>query len=107
MTFTVHNDAPIVPPDMIRLLWATTNRLTRSGRVLGAEQRATIFEALQAMTTHAAYQYFEEDLKGTITPGKYADLVVLSANPLNMQIDELLSLQVRETYSHGARVFAR
>ena len=39
MPFTVHNDAPIVPPDMIRLLWSTTNRLTRSGKVLGPDQR--------------------------------------------------------------------
>jgi len=39
MPFTVHNDAPVVPPDMIRLLWSTTNRKTRSGKVLGDEQK--------------------------------------------------------------------
>jgi predicted amidohydrolase YtcJ len=83
MVFTVHNDAPIVPPDMIRLLWATTNRQTRSGQTLGPEQRVSIYEALRAMTIHAAYQHFEEDDKGTIEVGKQADLAVLSQNPNN------------------------
>ena len=105
LPFTVHNDAPVVPPDMIRLLWATTNRLTRTGQVLGAEQRLTTIEALAAMTRDAAYQYFEEDRKGTLETGKLADLVILSANPLDMDTGDLLSLEVDETWSHGQRVF--
>ena len=105
LPFTVHNDAPVVPPDMIRLLWATTNRVTRSGQVLGAEQRLTTLEALAAMTRNAAYQYFEEDRKGTLETGKLADLVILSANPLDMKIEDLLTLEVEETWSHGRRVY--
>ncbi len=107
MPFTVHNDAPIVPPDMIRLLWATTNRVTRSGVVLGPDQRLTTYEALEAITRHAAYQYFEEDSKGTLVPGKLADLVILSANPLSMPTADLESLEVRETWSHGRVVYRR
>jgi predicted amidohydrolase YtcJ len=103
--FTVHNDAPIVPPDMIRLLWATTNRETRSGKVLGADQRLTTFEALSAMTRMAAYQYFEEDQKGTLTVGKQADLVVLSATPLSSNASDLLSISIVSTWSRGAKVF--
>ena len=94
MPFTVHNDAPIVPPDMIRLLWSTTNRLTRSGKVLGPDQRISTYEALKAMTINAAYQHFEEDIKGTIEVGKLADLVVLSENPLSMQTQDLLNLRL-------------
>jgi predicted amidohydrolase YtcJ len=107
MRFTVHNDAPIVPPDMIRLLWATTNRITRSDRVLGADQRIPTIEALRAMTSHAAYQYFEEDRKGTLTAGKLADLVVLSEDPLLVPTAELERLEVLETWSHGRQVYAR
>jgi len=107
MHFTVHNDAPIVPPDMIRLLWATTNRLTRSGRVLGPDQRVSTYESLVAMTRDAAYQYFEEDTKGTLTVGKQADLVILSEDPLAMRPEELLGLDVEETWSRGVRVFDR
>ena len=107
MPFTVHNDAPIVPPDMVRLLWATVNRLTRSGVVLGPEQRIATRQALAAMTRHAAYQYFEEDRKGTLRAGKQADLVILSRNPLEMATTDLLSLEVMETWSRGAQVFQR
>ncbi len=105
MHFTVHNDAPVVPPDMIRLLWSATTRTTRSGAVLGADQRLTIFEALAAMTRDAAYQYFEEDRKGTLAVGRQADLVVLSANPLRTAPRDLLSLKVVATWSRGERVF--
>jgi predicted amidohydrolase YtcJ len=105
MPFTVHNDAPIVPPDMIRLLWSTTNRLTRSGKVLGPDQRISTYEALKAMTINAAYQHFEEDIKGTIEVGKLADLVVLSENPLSMQTQDLLNLSVVATYSHGQEIY--
>ncbi len=105
MPFTLHNDAPVVPPDMIRLIWATTNRKTRSDQVLGADQRLTTFEALSAVTRMAAYQNFEEAEKGTLQAGKLADLVVLSENPLEMDPADLLGLEVRETWSRGVSVF--
>jgi predicted amidohydrolase YtcJ len=106
MLFTVHNDAPIVPPDMIRLLWSTTNRITRSGRVLGEDQKISTYDALKAMTVNAAYQHFEEETKGTIEVGKLADLVVLSQDPLNMPTSSLLRLKVIATYSHGKEIFS-
>jgi hypothetical protein len=105
MPFTVHNDAPVVPPDMIRLLWSTTNRMTRSGKVLGEEQKISTYSALEAMTINAAYQHFEDGIKGTIEVGKLADLVVLSEDPLSMPADELLELKVMATYSHGREIF--
>ena len=105
MHFTLHNDAPIVPPNMLRLLWATTNRLTRSGKVLGADQRLTTYEALRAITVDAAYQAFEEKDKGSLAVGKLADLVVLSKNPLLMPSTELQSLTVEQTWSHGQPIY--
>ena len=105
MPFTVHNDAPVVPPDMIRLLWSTTNRETRSGKVLGEEQKISTYAALEAITINAAYQHFEEDIKGSIEIGKMADLVVLSDNPLSMSPADLLSLKVVATYSRGKQIF--
>ena len=105
MPFTVHNDAPVVPPDMIRLLWSTTNRLTRSGKILGHEQKISTYAALEAMTLNAAYQHFEDDIKGTIEVGKLADLVVLSENPLSMESAQLLNLSVVATFSHGKQIY--
>ena len=105
MPFTVHNDAPVVPPDMIRLLWSTTNRKTRSGEVLGEEQKISTYSALEAITINAAYQHFEDDIKGSIEVGKLADLVVLSEDPLSISSDQLLTLKVIATYSHGKEIF--
>jgi predicted amidohydrolase YtcJ len=105
MPFTVHNDAPVVPPDMIRLLWSTTNRKTRSGKVLGEEQKISTYAALEAMTINAAYQHFEDDIKGTIEVGKQADLVVLSEDPLSIHPEKLLNVKVVATYSKGIEIF--
>ena len=106
MPFTVHNDAPVVPPDMIRLLWSSTNRLTRSGKILGDQQKISTYDALKAMTLNAAYQHFEDDIKGSIEVGKLADLVVLSEDPLAMPAASLLNLKVIATYSHGKEIFS-
>ncbi len=105
MTFTVHNDTPIVPPDMVRLLWSTTNRRTRSGDIIGPKQRISTYEALKAMTIYAARQYFEEDTKGSISVGKQADLVITSQNPLTMNKEDLLNLKIIETISRGKTVY--
>ena len=105
--FTVHNDAPIVPPDFMRLVSITVNRTTRSGRVLGPHQRATVREALHAVTLGAAYQYFEEDAKGSTTVGKQADLVVLDRNPLTADPADLEHIEVLETFSRGRSVYSR
>ena len=107
VNFTVHNDAPIVPPDIMRLVSITVNRITRSGHVLGPHQRATVEEALHAVTLGAAYQFFEEDRKGSITVGKQADLVVLDANPLTIDPAELEHIEVVETFSRGRSVYQR
>ncbi|MCP4300850.1 MAG: amidohydrolase [Gammaproteobacteria bacterium] len=103
--FTIHNDSPVVPPDMMRLWWATVNRKTRSGFVLGDEQRATVYEALNAMTLAAAWQYFEEDRKGSITAGKQADLVILDRDPMSADPDTIKDIKVLETIARGNTVF--
>ena len=103
--FTVHNDAPVVPPDMMRLLWATVKRETRGGHVIGPHQRLNVMEALHAVTLGGAYQFFEEDSKGSVTVGKQADLTILDADPLSLDPALLKDLQVVETFSRGRSVF--
>ncbi len=107
VNFTVHNDASVVPPDMMRLVSITVNRKTRSGHVLGPHQRATIQEALHAVTLGAAYQYFEEETKGSITVGKQADLVILGENPITADPAELEHIPILETFSRGRSVYTR
>ena len=105
--FTIHNDAPIVPPDMMRLMWVAVNRKTRSDFVLGPDQRLTPMQALHAITLGAAYQYFEENKKGSITPGKQADLVILERNPLLANPDTLKDISIIETLARGQSVFKK
>lgn len=107
LPFTLHNDAPVVPPDIMRLVSIAVNRKSRSGRVLGAEHRLTPFQALKAVTLDAAYQYFEEDTKGSITVGKQADLVILGENPLTADPEGLAEIPIVETFSRGRSVYAR
>ncbi len=107
MRYTTHNDTPIVPPDMMRLLWSGVNRVTRSGEVLGADQRVTPLEMLKSMTINAAYQFFEENNKGSIEVGKLADLTVLSDNPLKVDTMAIKDIQIEETIKEGETVYRR
>jgi predicted amidohydrolase YtcJ len=103
--YTLHNDPPVVPPDMIRTLWSATTRRTRSHQILGAAQRASIAEALAAITIDAAHQYGEDDRKGSIAAGKQADFVIVDQDPLAMDPENLLQLKVLETISRGKTVY--
>lgn len=103
---TIHNDSPVVPPDILRLVSIAVNRETRSGYVLGPDQRVSVMEALHAVTLGAAYQYFEEDEKGSIEQGKRADFVLLAQDPRDVDSSELADIEILETYSRGRRVFS-
>ena len=105
VNFTVHNDASVVPPHMMRLVSITVNRKTRSGHILGPHQRPTVMQALHAVTLGGAYQYFEEDTKGSITVGKQADLVILGESPLTADPENLEFIPILETFSRGRSVF--
>ena len=105
--FTFHNDAPVVPPDVLRLIWAGVNRRTRSGDILGPQERISVMAAIRAVTVNAAFQNFEEDRKGSLETGKVADLVVLSANPLEVHPEALADIVVEETFSRGRSIYRR
>jgi predicted amidohydrolase YtcJ len=83
------------------------NRLTSSGRLLGPEQRISAYDALKAYTSDAAYCSFEENIKGTITPGKLADFVVLAQNPLEVEKEKIKEIQILSTIMGGEVVFSQ
>jgi hypothetical protein len=105
LRFTNHNDAPVVPPDMMRLTQTAVNRTTRSGFVLGPSERVSPYVALKAITDWAAYQYFEETSKGTLEPGKRADLVILEGNPLKVDPTKIAIIKVVETIKDGRSIY--
>lgn len=81
------------------------NRKTLSGKVLGPEQRIDPYLALKGVTTNAAYQYREEQSKGTIAAGKLADLVELDRNPIKVKPDEIKDIRVMQTIKAGKQLY--
>jgi predicted amidohydrolase YtcJ len=107
MKFSSHHDAPVAFPDSMRILDATVTRRSRSGDIIGPEHRVDVMTALRAMTIWPAYQHFEEGQKGSIEPGKLADFVVLSDNPLAVDPETLDQLLVVKTVKEGETIFER
>jgi len=106
LNITSHHDAPVTFPNSMRVLDATVNRVTRSGVILGPEQRLSAYKALKTLTVWAAYQYFEEDTKGTLTEGKNADFVILDKNPLKIDPVNIHNIKILESIHRGENVFS-
>ena len=105
--FTFHQDSPVIPPDMLETIWCACVRRTKAGRVLGAEERIPVEAALRAVTQTAALQYGLEWELGTLRPGKRADFVLLSGDPLRTPPEELKKLQVERTIRCGRTIWSR
>lgn len=105
MPFCLHTDLPVTPLDPILSMYAATARRTKSGQILGEDQRVSVYDALRAWTVNAAHSMFGETVKGTIREGFLADLVVLSRNPLETAPDDLLDVQVVRTVVGGKTVY--
>ena len=106
LPFTTHLDVPIVPIDAAMQLWSAVARETSGGASLGPEERISRLDSLRAMTSVAAWQLHLEGDRGSIEPGKLADLVVLDADPLAEETD-LRSLRVERTVVGGVTVYRR
>ncbi|MEM0946164.1 MAG: amidohydrolase family protein [Pseudomonadota bacterium] len=105
MMFGTHHDAPVAFPDSMRVLDATVTRRTRSGDILGPHQRVDVMTALKAMTIWPAWQHFEENAKGSIEPGKLADFVILSEDPMAIDPETLDTLTVEVTIKEDTVVY--
>ncbi len=88
-------------------LYAAVTRKGMSGRAYGPDEAITIEEAIRAYTLNGAWLMGEEDIKGSIEPGKLADLIVLSEDVLTMDPERILELEVDQTWLGGELVFER
>ena len=104
---TNHSDATVTPIDPIFTIWTAVNRVSRSGAIIGQAERTTPYLALQAITSFAAYEFFDENLKGTLTAGKLADFVILDKNPLKVPPMEIKNIKVVETIKEGKTIFKK
>lgn len=95
------------PYDPFFGMWVAITRRTANGAVYHPEQRISREEALRLWTWNAAYLSFEEDVKGSLEPGKYADFAVLDRDILKCPVDELRETRVLETVLGGRTVYTR
>ena len=94
-------------PFAVRLgMWSAVNRIEKnSGEVLVPEERISVRDALKMWTIHGAYATFEENVKGSIEPGKYADMAVLDQDPLSIDVTEIRDMEVLFTILAGEVVY--
>ena len=104
LPFTTHLDTPVVPIDSMLQLWTPVARETSSGQVLGEEERISVEQSLRAMTSDAAWQLRLEEQIGSIEPGKQADLVILSENPLDYD-GNLRDIRIERTVAGGVTIY--
>lgn len=104
---TSHTDAPVALPNLMQVVWATVNRTSRSGAVVGPDERVTPDEAMKMVTLWGAEQFGEQAAKGSLAPGKLADMVILSDNPLTIASMNINKIVVLETIKEGKTVYRR
>lgn len=103
--YTLHQDTPVILPNMLETIWCAVNRITKEGVVIGEQEKVSPLDALKGVTINAAYQYFEEDKKGSIKEGKLADLVILDKNPLKVDPMTIKDIKVVETIKEGKTLY--
>jgi predicted amidohydrolase YtcJ len=86
-------------------VWEAVNRVRKSGKVFQSEERLTLEEAIRAVTLTSAWTFFENDVKGSIEAGKYADLVVLGRDILSIDPMEIKDIPILMTMTHGKSVY--
>jgi predicted amidohydrolase YtcJ len=99
------SDAPIVPANPLEGIYAAVTRQAESGQILQPEERITPEQALALYTVNAAYTSFEEKTKGSIAPGKLADVVILSDDPTRVPPEKIKDIKVEMTMIGGEVVW--
>jgi predicted amidohydrolase YtcJ len=99
------SDAPVVPNNPLVGIYAVVTRHAESGQTLQPEERITAEQALSLYTINAAYASFEEKIKGSLSPGKLADIVILSDDPTHIPAEKIKDIKVEMTMIGGEVVW--
>ena len=105
LTVGAGSDSPIVPNSPIMGIYGAVTRLTSSGQMLNPAEKLTAAEVIKMYTLNAAYASHEENIKGSISPGKLADMVLFSANPTKVSAEEIKDIKVQMTVIGGKVVW--
>ena len=92
---------------MFETIWCAVTRKTKTGVTLEQKEKISVLDAIKGVTINSAYQYFEENKKGSIKEGKYADLIIVDKNPLKIDINEIKDIKVLETIKNGKTLYKR
>ena len=92
---------PMAPASPLVLMHSAVNRINFANKVAGPSQRVSALEALKGVTINAAYTLRIESNYGSISPGKIANLTVLSANPLSIDPSSIVAIKVIATIEEG------
>jgi hypothetical protein len=101
-----HSDSPISAADPLLRIQDMVTRTSSQGIVNGANQRVSVDEAIKVWTLDGAYATFEEASKGSITPGKLADFVVLQKDPRKAPVNAIKDIVLEATYLGGQKVYS-
>lgn len=102
-----NSDSPVCDGSPLLGMYAAVTRRTLSGQQLGASEGISVDEALHSYTTTGAYAGIEEDLYGKLSPGSFADFVVLSDNPRTVSPERLKDIEVDMTFVGGTKVYSK
>lgn len=102
---TGSSDAPVVPLNPLAGIHAAVTRKTEAGQDFQPGEAVSPLRALAMYTVNAAYASFEEDIKGSITPGKLADIMVLSDDPIRVPPEKIKDIKVEMTLIGGEVVW--
>ncbi len=101
LMYSVHTDSPVTPLGPLHSMWAAINRVTASGRVLGANLKISAEDALKAVTINAAYLLNQQRYIGSIEIGKRADFTVLARDPLTEPAKTIKDIPIIATIQDG------
>ena len=96
-----------MPPNPLIGIYAAVARKSETGKIVGEGEKISPMNALRMYTIHAARASYEEDFKGSITPGKLADLTVLNGDPCTAPPDEIKDMQIEMTILNGEVVWKK
>jgi predicted amidohydrolase YtcJ len=101
-----HSDSPISAADPLLRIQDMVTRTSSQGVVVGGNQKVSVVDAIKVWTLDGAYATFEENIKGSITPGKLADFVVLQKDPRKVSPNTIKDIVLEATYLAGQKVYS-
>jgi len=102
-----NSDWSVTNPNVLQQIYGSVTRKSPSGEIIGGNQAIPVMDALRLYTINGAYASFEEDIKGSIEPGKLADFVILDKNILAVNPEEIKDIQVESTIVGGQCIYKK